>query len=77
MGLPLKSLRFEGQYELVNDDGYISKPVGVGDSSPTSGPVVQRLARPSGIRETRGSIPGLAFSFLLPQNRGPPTQMNS
>ena len=40
--------------------------VGVGDSSPTNGPVVQRLARPSGIRETRGSIPGLAFSFLLP-----------
>ena len=34
---------------------------------PTSGPAVQRLARPSGIRETRGSIPGLALSFLLPQ----------
>jgi len=31
--------------------------IGVGDSSP----------HPSGIRETRGSIPGLAFSFLLPQ----------
>ena len=40
--------------------------VGVGDSSPTNGPVVQRLARPSGIRETRGSIPGLAFSFSPP-----------
>jgi len=34
---------------------------------PASGLVVQRLARPSGIRETRGSIPGLALSFLLPQ----------
>jgi len=34
---------------------------------PTSVPVVQRLARPSSIRETRGSIPGLALSFLLPQ----------
>jgi len=46
--------------------GLIYQSVGVGDSSPTNGSVVQRLARPSGIRETRGSIPGLAFSFLLP-----------
>ena len=43
----------------------LANVVGVGDSSPTNGPVVQRLARPSGMRETRGSIPGLAFSFLL------------
>ena len=35
---------------------------------PTNGPAVQRLARPSGIRETHGSIPGLALSFLLPQD---------
>ena len=50
-------------YTTRNGKGWC---VGVGDSSPTNGPVVQRLARPSGIRETRGSIPGLAFSFLLP-----------
>jgi len=45
---------------------------------PTNGPVVQRLSRPSGIRETRGSSPGLALSFLLPQNApAPRTQSNS
>jgi len=44
--------------------------LGVGvELPPINGPVVQRLARPSGIRETRGSIPGLAFSFLLPHNK--------
>jgi len=36
---------------------------------PTNSPVVQRLARPSGIRGTHGSIPGLALSFFLPQAR--------
>ena len=36
--------------------------VGVGNSSRCAA-----VARPSGIRETRGSIPSLALSFLLPQ----------
>jgi len=43
-----------------------ARAVGVGDSSPTNAPVVQRLARPAGIKETRGSIPGLALSFRIP-----------
>ena len=36
---------------------------------PTSGPVVQRLARPSGIRETRGSVRSPVWPYLFSSHK--------